>query len=155
MTEDPVPYDPGIGPSDRQTDRPSDPQPDLLSLARDLALAKASEETAKARRVAIEEQIAALVPPIDGKTQTTARAPGLKVTVKRPVRYKVDPECFKEGLAPEIYEGCFKHKESWDVVPSRYEALRSLNPSAFAALSRHITATPGKPAVELAWENPA
>ena len=126
--------------------------PDLLSLARDLAAAKAAEDAAKARRVAIEEQIAAAVPTVEGKMQTTATLPGLKVTVKRGMRYKVDPECFKEAIDPSIYEGCFKHKETWDVVPTRYEALRQLNPQAFATLSRHITATPSKPSVELKWE---
>ena len=150
MTEDPVPYN--LNPRDVI---PWDPTPrhrPLLEVARDLAAAKASEEEAKARRVAFEEELAAMVPPVDGKAQSSATAPGLRVTVKRPMRYKVDPAAFEQGVAPSIYEGCFRHKESWDVVPSKYEALRQLNPEAFAALSRHITATPGKPAVELKWE---
>lgn len=143
MTEDHEPYDPT--PAERG----------IFDIARDLAAAKAAEESAKARRAALEDELAALVPPVEGRQQSTARVAGLKVTVKRPVRYAVDPEAFRlETIPPNVFETCFRHKESWDVVPRNYEALRQLNPAAFADLSRYVTAKPGKVSVELSWENP-
>jgi hypothetical protein len=125
----------------------------LNQLAKDLYDAKRTEETAKEKRIACEEAIAALVETGDNGSKTVPAGEGLKVTVKRALSYKaaVDDIRAMTDIADEI-----KPLKLTDPVPAgyvfdekAYEALRESHPEAYTRLATVVTAVPRKVSVTL------
>ena len=115
--------------------------------------AKAKEDAAKARRIAIEEEIANLVETPD-KGQKTVRLPsGWGITVKRGYNFSANVESMKAAwaglaMARELGLGFpvpLKVKESLD--EKGYEWYRKNHPNLFSLLAEHVTAKPKKVSV--------
>ena len=115
----------------------------LEKLATALYDAKKAEDAAKESRVAIEEEIAALVETPDSGSKTVT-AGSLKVTVKRGFSYKADVQAILGlGLAdPPLKTKIELHEKA-------YEDIRATDSGLFAKLSKFVTVTPRKVAVTL------
>ena len=123
----------------------------LDSLSMGLIKAKVEEETAKAKRIAIEIEIANLIVTPD-KGQETVRLPsGWGVTVKRGYNLSANIEKMKVAWAahylPENLPVPLKTKESLD--EKGYEWYRENHPDLFLVLAEHVTAKPKKVSVSL------
>jgi hypothetical protein len=117
-------------------------------LAMSLYEAKQTEDAAKKARIAIEEEIAALVVTPENGSKTVP-AGAMKVTVKRSLDYKADVTRIM-GLG--IDEDKLPLKlvpESVELVPKAYEALRSSDPETWAKISQFVVVKPKKTAIEL------
>jgi hypothetical protein len=115
----------------------------IETLAVALYDAKKAEDAAKEARVALEEEIAALVEtPENGSKTVTAGA--LKVTVKRGFSYKADVQAILGlGLAdPPL-------KTKIELNEKAYEEIRESDPGLYARISKFVTVTPRKVAVML------
>lgn len=115
----------------------------LEKLATALYDAKKVEEGAREARVALEEEIAALVETPDNGSKTVT-AGALKVTVKRGFSYKADVQAILGlGLAdPPLKTKIELHEKA-------YEEIREKDSGLFAKLSKFVTVTPRKVAVSL------
>ena len=120
---------------------------ELSELAGKLYDAKRAEDAAKEARIAIEEQIAKLVPTAENGSKTVDAGEGLKVTVKRAMGYKADVDAIRNlnmddaplKLTPPKYE----------LDPKAYELLATKDPQRFNVIAKHVQAVPRKVAVTL------
>jgi hypothetical protein len=126
----------------------------LGRLANTLAAAKCDEADAKAKRVAIEEEIAKLIKTPD-TGQATVRVNGgkVKLTVKRGMNYTADCAKLSEIAKKLGLHAPIKTEEKTKLDEKGYEWYRDNNKEAFAALSKHVTAKPKKVAVTLKDES--
>lgn len=127
----------------------------LRTLANSFLKAKEDEETAKAARISVEEEIAALIEtPEQG--QTTVSIPirfekALKITVKRGLIYKADARDIREVFLDAFIAERLpipivtKIEEKLDV--KGYEWYKENHPEIFSELSEFVTVTPKKTAV--------
>ena len=123
----------------------------LAELAPKLHEAKRREDAAKKERIALEEQIAALIETGDKGSKTVEAGDGLKVVVKRDLTYKADIDNLcavakslnaDEAPIKVVPESlAFDHKV--------YESMRESNPVLFAEFAKHVTVTPKKVSVTL------
>ena len=131
-------------------------QEQLNGLALQLAHAKATEDQATAKRIEIEEQIAALVPTEEVGQATVKVADGTKLVVKRGLNYKADVPAveatFRElpsGPDDEPLPLPIKSKTTRSLDEKGYEWYRQNRPDVFAKIAPHVTVTPKKVSVEL------
>ena len=123
---------------------------ELESLCYRLIDAKQQEETAKAVRICLEEQIASLVDGPDNGQKTCKLDDGLSVTVKRGFNYRADCEKILElfsgdsALPPPV-----KSKTVRELDEKGYEWFRTNEPERFTAVAEFVTVTPKKVAVEV------
>ena len=127
----------------------------LEQLATELYEAKKAEESAKARRIEVEEAIAAQVETGDNGSKTV-NAGALKLTVKRGMIYKANVDAIREIGETEMPNGTAlplkfvpPQPATYEFDEKAYESLRSAAPEAFAKLARFVTAKPRKVSVEL------
>jgi hypothetical protein len=115
--------------------------------------AKKAENAAKEARIAIEEQIAEQIETAVNGSKTVDAGNGLKITVKRAMRYKADVDAIRSGDV--VSEDLMPLKMTPPVPatyvfdPKRYEALVAENPTAAASLAKFVTVTPAKVAVSI------
>jgi len=119
----------------------------LWELAAEFRLAKIGEDLARKKRIALEDQIASLIPSKADGQKTITLKNGAKITVKRGLSYKADLEgVCKLGIwgdsPPPI-----KSKTTHELDIQGYEWYRQNDPGIFNALSQHVTVTPRKPSV--------
>ena len=129
----------------------------LAELAGTLFDAKRREDAAKKERIAIEEQIAALVEtPTNGSKTVEAGDSGLKITVRKGLSYTANLAAITamvaEGQLPEDVSPL----SVTDPVPSqlvfdvkKYETLREKNPELFNLVGMHIITKPKKSSVSV------
>ena len=115
--------------------------------------AKKAENAAKEARIAIEEQIAEQIETAVNGSKTVDAGNGLKITVKRAMRYKADVDAIRSGDV--VSEDLMPLKMTPPVPatyvfdPKRYGALVAENPTAAASLAKFVTVTPAKVAVSI------
>ena len=110
--------------------------------------AKREEEQAKAERIKLEEQIAALVPgPATGQ-KTVKLDDGTSITVKRGLNYKAD---FDELVKVDTGEfpAPIKTKTTRELDVAAYEWFRSDRPEIFCKMVDFVSVTPKKVSVEV------
>lgn len=111
--------------------------------------AKRQEQEANARRVDIEQQIAAKLPPAETEQSVAQLVGDYRVTVKYGVTRKVDTEALQElwqELTPQAQQ-CFKWKA--DVTLPKLRALKDMLPQVYAKLAPIIETKPSKPSVSI------
>lgn len=119
----------------------------LNELAKELYLAKRAEDKAKAKRIEIEEQIAAQVETSDRGQKTVDAGEGFKITVKRGLSYEADCTLLATLLGPDAPVKEVPAKLAFDATA--YEKLRETAPDLFAAAAEHVTTKPSKPSVTI------
>lgn len=117
--------------------------------------AKKTEESAKAKRIEIEEQIASLVDTGINGSKTVEAGNGLKVTVKRGYIYVADIDAIRD-LGDSLPAGVALPLKFTAPVPAgyefdenAYEAMKDVAPNTFAQIARLVTTKPRKVAVTL------
>lgn len=123
----------------------------LGDLVRNLLAEKEAEELCRRQRIALEEAIALCIPGPDSGQKTIKLDDGTSVTVKRGWNYKAKLEdidaIFLDGMIgdpPPI-----KTKTTRELDERGYEWFRENRPGIFSELSKHVTVTPKKIAVEV------
>lgn len=112
----------------------------IADLRQALAVAKAAEAEARARRLMLEEQLAEAIP---GPDEGTVRADGVKVV--RKLTYQVSEEIADAwGALADEERAAIKWKPS--LVLSEYRKLRQ------NSLTQFVTAKPARPAVTIEEE---
>jgi len=112
----------------------------LRKLASELLAAKAAESIAKQARIAVEHEMAALVPGNDESQRTISLADGTRITVKRGLIYSADlDEIEKLALDPPI-----KSKTVRELDLEIYRWYRDNDPKAFSEIARHVETKPRK-----------
>lgn len=112
--------------------------------------AKANEASAREARIAIEEQISALVGQLD---EGTVSAKGLtyKVRVAYRINRNVDEKVWANEVAPKlppaIAHNLMRTKLSLDMKGFRW--LEENRPDLLTLVSKAITAKPAKPTIEV------
>lgn len=110
--------------------------------------AKAAEAAAAKRRVAIEEQMIALLGKREEGAETHELDNGFKVTITGKVTYSADMEKLQEICAklPQEFRP-IKTKVELDQTGAKY--LRANEPAIWAKLAKAITIKPAKTGVEV------
>jgi len=110
--------------------------------------AKAAETAATKRRVAIEEQMIALLGKRDEGAETHELANGMKVTITGKLTYTADMEKLQEICAKLPQEmRPLKTKVELDTYGAKY--LRANEPAIWAKLAKAITVKTAKTGVEV------
>jgi len=123
----------------------------LASLSQQLSDAKATENSAKSNRIAVEEKIAALIPGKE-KGQVTVKLPdGTKITVERGFNYKADVQAILDLFHPEDTDkfAPVKVKTERTLDETGYEWYRENDQDTFTKLSHFVVITPKKVSVTL------
>ncbi len=126
-------------------------QYDLNRFASLLVLAKKTENRAREKRIGLEERIADLVPTKETGQKTLTLDDGTKITVKRGLNYKTDFDGLRDTCSGSAIN-CIppiKSKTTYELDIKGYEYYRVNCPDSFHFLSRHVTVTPKKVAVEV------
>lgn len=121
----------------------------LNELAAAWRAAKAAEAAARDERLAIEEQMLALLPKKDEGSVTDADS---GVTVSYKLTRTVDAEELQGAWhdLPEHAQRAFRWKADVDLKALR--GLQEFDAEAYAAAARFITAKPAKPTINLRGE---
>lgn len=120
----------------------------LQELISDLVIAKLNEEEAKENRIAIEEEIAKLVPgPEIG--QKTVNIEGFKVTVKRGFNYKANLEEIDKLNIWNDNPIPVSSKTTRLLDEKGYEWYRNNNKNIFDKISKFVSVTPKKVSITL------
>lgn len=121
----------------------------LHELAAAWRAAKAAEAAARDERLAIEEQMLALLPKKDEGSVTDADS---GVTVSYKLTRTVDTEALQGAWheLPEHAQRAFRWKADVDLKALR--GLQEFDGEAYAAAARFITAKPAKPSISLRGE---
>jgi hypothetical protein len=111
---------------------------------------KNAENEAKARRIAVELKMAAMMPADHVEARVKADVEGMRVTIEYGVTRKVDAEklgALWDALPPKTREA-FK----WEAKPvlSVLRGIQDHTPAAYAIVATCITTTPAKPSVSVA-----
>ena len=119
----------------------------LASLSQNWLKAKHAEDDARIHRIALEEEIEALIPcPMEGSASVVEG--GLKVTVTHKLTRTVDMEAYGEhcdGIPTEITPIRMKY----DVDIKIYRALESGNPEMFKIVQKFVEVKPAKTAIKV------
>jgi len=118
-------------------------------LSVNLRAAKAREESAKANRIAIEDQIASLVPGPEVGQKTVAIKDGSKLVVTRGLNYKADLEVIRKTLTNPDFPPPIKSKTTYQLDVDGYEWYKANHPDVFSLLVGHVSVTPKKVSVVL------
>ena len=121
----------------------------LHELCTKLYDAKRTEDAAKEARIAVEEQIVALVNVGERETKTVDAGEGLKVTVKKAVSYKADLAAIEALKLPPEMNPVKRVPETTEFDEAGYEWLREHHPEVAARIDRFVEVKPRKPAVTL------
>ena len=108
------------------------------------------EAACKVERIAVEEQIIALVEDAPEKGNRTLRGDSWRATVKFGISYKVDVDAIRklDGEAAD-HLPLKLIPQSWKLDEKAYEALRETRPDLFAKVAACVTSKPKKVSVEL------
>jgi len=117
---------------------------DINALAKELYHARATEATAKDKRIEIEEELALLVETSENGSKTVDAGDGLKVVVKRALTYKANVDAIAD-VCPEVLSTTVKIT----LNAKAYENLRDVSPSLFSSVSEYVETKPRKVAVTL------
>lgn len=111
---------------------------------------KNAENEAKARRIAVEQRMTALMPCDAAEGRTRADVDGMRVTIEYAVTRKVDGA--KLGEMWEHLGGKAQEAFRWKAEPilPKLRALQEYDPTAYTLVAACITTTPSKPAVSVA-----
>ncbi len=126
---------------------------ELRKLARKFVCAKAAEEQAKSTRIVAEKAIASLIEGPDKGQRTETLEDGVKITVKRSLRYKADLQGIKDVfllVAKQIGESVqppIKAKTTHTLDEVMYEWYQKNVPEIFKLISQHVEITPAKDAI--------
>ena len=121
---------------------------DLITLAAQWRAAKADEETARARRLAVEKDIETAVGITEATTGTfTAPAPGGALKIRCAMRDKWDDAKLAE-IETAVPSALFPFEKTTVYKPDKrgVDYLRRNEPETFARLAPALTQTPAKPA---------
>lgn len=117
-------------------------------LVDDFIAAKAAENAANKRRVAIEEQMIALLGKREEGAETHELASGMKITITGKLTYTADMEKLQEICAKLPQEmRPIKTKVELDTTGAKY--LRANEPAIWAKLAKAITVKTAKTGVEV------
>lgn len=142
QTPTPPPPPPKLTPAEEETIK-------LYVLAVNFRAAKAKEEGAKANRIAIEEQIAALVPGPEIGQKTVAIKDGSKFIVTRGLNYKADLDGVKRAMASSTLPYPIASKTTHQLDVQGYEWFKANHPTLFSHIAQHVSVTPKKVSVVL------
>ena len=121
----------------------------LYVLSVNLRTAKDRENGMKARRIAIEEQIAALIPGPETGQKTVVVKDGSKLVVTRGLNYKADLDGIMNSLADTEWQSPIKSKSTCQLDVEGYEWYRKNHPDVFNHIAQHVSVTPKKVSVVL------
>ncbi len=125
---------------------------ELWDLSARLSLTKIEEALAKKKRIAIEEQIALLVPGPETGQKTVKFKSGASITVKRGLNYKANLEkidrLFFDFGQPKLVAP-IKTKTTRELDTVGYEWYGKKHPDVFRLLTEYVVVTPKKVAVAL------
>lgn len=128
----------------------------LAVLVQKLSDAKRAEELAKATRVAIEEEIAVLIPTKEVGQRTEILPDRVKVTVKRALSYKADLNAIRTLFAKlqEVSETAtlfvpIKRSTTEALDVKGYEWFKKHDLYVFNKLVEHVTVTPKKVSITI------
>lgn len=117
-------------------------------LANQLIAAKCEEADAKAKRIAVEEEIIKVIEaPDNGQASLRVNGGKVKITVKRGYNYKADIDSLDNVSHALDLHPPVKRKMVAELDEKGYEWYRKNKPDAFAAMSKHVVATPKKVSV--------
>jgi len=129
---------------------------DLNFLTKALRAARKDEETAKGKRIALEEKIAALVESKEVGQKTVTLEDGSKVTVKRGLNYRADVIAIRDmhyrTISPvdqQRFPCPIKSEIKYTFDIKGYEWYKSNHPDKFDNIAEFVTVTPKKIAVTL------
>lgn len=110
---------------------------------------KLQENQAKAARIEAEQALIALCG-VKSEGSSTHKGERYKVMTTGTMYRKVDEAALgavRERLGPTMFESVFRYKP--EVITAGLRYLQSNEPQLYAIAAQAITATPGKPAVEV------
>lgn len=127
---------------------------DLPSLSVKLRVAKLNEESAREKRIAIEEQIAALIPTKEIGSKTVTLLDGSKIIIKRDLIYKAELEGVRDVIAKCNNRGMglsvpIKSKTTYQLDEKGYEWYKKTYPQIFSQLTKYVSTIPRKVSVTL------
>lgn len=122
---------------------------ELRDLAMEFSLAKLTEDLAKKKRIAIEEQIALLIPGKETGQETVTLANGSKLVVKRGLNYRADLVEISRICERSSMTSPVKTKTTQELDVQGYEWYKEKHPSFFEYIVQHVTVTPKKVSVVL------
>jgi hypothetical protein len=131
-------------------------QEEIEYLVRRLLSAKQTEEEARAKRIACEEKLIALIPCPDRGQKTFTLNSGVKVTIERGFNYKADigkiEQFFEKHNAPIILSDArlplpVKHQTTSSLDVPGYEWYKDNHPEIFGQIAPFVTVTPKKTSV--------
>lgn len=126
---------------------------ELRGLARKLVCAKAAEEQAKTARVLAEKTLTSLIPGPENGQKTVTLEDGVKITVKRGLKYKADIPAIKtvfQQVSKQVKQEVnppIKIQTTQALDEKIYEWYRKQVPEIFKLISGHVTVTPMKASV--------
>ena len=127
----------------------------LWELSTEFRFAKITEDLAKKKRIAIEEQIATLVPTEDTGQKTVTLKNGAKIVVKRGLNYKANFNGIQDALKNFTdYQIPIKSKTTLELDIAGYEWYRVNCPGVFPHIAQHVSITPKKVSVVLRLAEP-
>ncbi len=124
---------------------------ELTVLAINLRNARSAEESAKTRRIELENIIAGLLPGKEIGQETTILLNGTKIVIKRGMSYTADLQGVEDALKlrPGNFMAPIRTKTTRKLDEKGYEWYRRNHPGIFAYISQHVTVTPRKASVTL------
>ena len=123
----------------------------LALLATKFSAMKVLEDEYKARRIAIETEIAVLIPGPEKGQKTVELPDGDKLTVKRDLSYKADCESIRKHFALIVppLSPPVQSKTIWTLDEVGYEWYRKEHPLTFSKIALMVEVKPKKTAVTL------
>jgi hypothetical protein len=116
-----------------------------LEIAADLFAAKQAEKEAEAKRIALEEELVAVLGKRDEGSKTHAVG-NFKVTITGRVTRKIDWDMFDE-VSSKIPESLWPVKRTLDVTGVKY--LANNEPTLYKVLAPALTVEPAKTTVSI------
>lgn len=116
-----------------------------LEIAADLFAAKQAEKEAEAKRIALEEELVAVLGKRDEGSKTHAVG-NFKVTITGRVNRKIDWDMFDE-VSSKIPESLWPVKRTLDVTGVKY--LANNEPTLYKVLAPALTVEPAKTTVSI------
>ena len=138
----PPPSTPELTPAEEEAAR-------LYVLSVNLRTAKDRENGMKARRIAIEEQIAALIPGPETGQKTVVVKDGSKLVITRGLSYKADLEKIESDLKDSDWPAPIATKTTRSLDVKGYEWYKKECQPVFQQIAQHVSVTPKKVSVAL------
>lgn len=123
-------------------------KPTLEQLVAAWIEAKREEDTANAKRLAIEQEICALQPPKQ-EGATTVEAGGFKLTLTGSLSYKLDDIEALRNITQGWDANLVPLRSKTEIDPTGCKWLRANRPELWAQVAKVITVKPAKPSIKV------